>query len=167
VPDMTQISAMYSLIPADSPTINVSSASGKAGDEVTVTISLDHNPGIAGYGLTLLYDTDRLTFISAEAGDAMRDNFNYVKGLAGENSISFEAFNSRGEYSYTGSILFTATFKINEGVRAGVIDGNDFVFGYFDDFNDGFSIADATGVAVYDVTQGIIAVEEWQEILPL
>jgi hypothetical protein len=48
---------------ADSPVIRVSEAKGGPGQEVSVTISFENNPGIAGYKLTLTYDSSRLEFI--------------------------------------------------------------------------------------------------------
>ncbi|MCL2291619.1 MAG: hypothetical protein FWC30_00910, partial [Candidatus Bathyarchaeota archaeon] len=37
------------------PTVWVSSVTGKAGETVTFTVSVENNPGISGYGMTLVY----------------------------------------------------------------------------------------------------------------
>ena len=48
--------------------LKVSSASGEVGDTVIIEINIENNPGIAGTVLLVIFDSDVLEVISAEAG---------------------------------------------------------------------------------------------------
>jgi len=100
-------------------TVKVSSETSKAGEEVTLTVSLENNPGIAHYSLTMEYP-DELTFVSATAGDIFDSYFKY-KQESGEVTIS--AISPNGADVTGDTTLYTVTFKVNEGVRSGFIDG--------------------------------------------
>lgn len=53
---------------AENPTFSVSSATGKAGDEVTVVVEIENNPGIWAYNYGIEYDTTRLEKVSYTGG---------------------------------------------------------------------------------------------------
>ena len=139
----------------------VSSAEGRAGREVTLTVSLENNPGIASYGITMQYDKSRLTYVSATKGDIKTDTFyardnNYFHELA-DNQINFNAYTLEGEAIKTGSDLFTVRFKINEETEPCIIDGDDLKFDYVLVGRDGFAIS-GTEVIYPFVKQGSISV---------
>ncbi|MCL2641988.1 MAG: dockerin type I domain-containing protein [Candidatus Bathyarchaeota archaeon] len=99
--------------------IYVSSTAGRAGGEVTLTVSLMDNPGIASYSLTMKYPSELLTFVRADNGDVLDFNFGYVTSVAGQVSVS--ATSKDGADVATGTTLFTVTFKIADNVKDGVI----------------------------------------------
>ncbi|MCL1809113.1 MAG: dockerin type I domain-containing protein [Clostridiales bacterium] len=134
----------------------VSSGSGKAGEEVTLAVALEENPGVSSYGLTMKYDKDKLEYVSAAVGDIIAENFAAVPIL--ENSMTFSAFTTSGASVTGGTVLFTMTFKIKDGTAGGVIEGSSLELGYFDMF-DGFAIS-STEVAKFGVQQGKITVED-------
>ncbi len=90
-------------------TLALSSAEGKRGDTVTVTVSAQSNPGFAYMLLTLSYDTEVLTLMGVEAnGSAL------TLGHAG-NAISLDAAR---DYTEDGT-LFTLTFRVAEDAAGG------------------------------------------------
>jgi hypothetical protein len=99
---------------AGGPLVKVSSASGKAGDVVTLTVTLENNPGIPAFYLSLPYDKDRLTYVSAAAGDIVDSNF---VALDQGDSIIVSAVSANGAEIKSGSVLFTVKFKIKAGVK--------------------------------------------------
>lgn len=97
------------------PTFVVSDASGRAGDTVTVDISIKNNPGIVSFRLDIGYDADKFeltgcsagVFSKASFGDMSQEPFviNWVDTLGGNNDAN--------------GTIATLTFKINEGVDVG------------------------------------------------
>ena len=64
------IAAMtMSAVAADAPTISVGAASGNPGDTVTVTLSIENNPGVCAMILTPTYDTAALRLDGAKLSD--------------------------------------------------------------------------------------------------
>ncbi|MCL2641990.1 MAG: dockerin type I domain-containing protein [Candidatus Bathyarchaeota archaeon] len=104
------------------PTINVSSAVGKAGDEVTLTVMLENNPGIASYSLTMKHPSE-LEFVRAEQGNILTYNFRTTTTVDGQVSLSANSEN--GADVATGTTLFTITFKIGTDVENGTIIAED------------------------------------------
>ena len=102
--------------------VSVSDTSGKAGDEVTMNVSLENNPGIASFSLTMLYP-DELEFISSQPGDIISDNYYCYSPANGQINVSATSFD--GADVAFGTVLFTLTFRIKDGAEAGVIDGID------------------------------------------
>ena len=100
------------------PMVCLSTATGKAGNEVTLTATLENNPGIASYTLSMKYPND-LELISVQNGDILTSNF-MTKQKPGQ--ISFGATSPQGQDVSTGSVLFKITFLIKAGVEEGVID---------------------------------------------
>jgi len=139
----------------ESPHICVSNATGYAGKEVTLTASLENNPGIAVYALTMKYP-EELIFVRAEKGDILTGFFDAYSVTEGQ--VSIIAASSDGDDVVTGSILFTITFMIKAGTPNGTIVGLDLGFHRegdqignqnYERLNDAFSF-----------TQGIITVPE-------
>jgi DNA-directed RNA polymerase subunit RPC12/RpoP len=119
---------------ADEPTILIPNTSGKAGETVILTVSLENNPGLASYGITLYYDPAKLIYESAEPGNLLVSNF--VDIVIGTNEVNFNSYNSRGDFE-TGSVLFTVTLKIDEDIIDSVLDDKTVLFAYdpvFDNF---------------------------------
>jgi len=112
------------------PTVPVSNVVGKAGDEVTLTVTLENNPGIASYSLTMVYPSE-LEFVCAEQGDVLDSNFRATTTVAGQVSLS--ATSENGDDVTTGTVLFTITFKIGDDVEDGVIinENAGLVLGFF------------------------------------
>jgi hypothetical protein len=106
--------------------IHVPSVVGKMGDEVTLTVTLENNPGIAMYSLTMRYPTE-LEFVRVAKGDILGANFQYLTTVAGQVSVG--ATSENGADVTSGTILFTITFRINEEPENGVIDN--LVIGFF------------------------------------
>ena len=101
------------------PIVTVSDEICQAGDEVTLTVSLTNNPGIASFSLTLEYP-DELTFIEAQAGDIINSNF---RASADNGVISVCATSENGADVAAGTILFTITFRVSEDTKTDCIDG--------------------------------------------
>ena len=56
---------------APSAVIAFGQVTGKPGGQVTVPVTVQNNPGIAGFRFWIAYDTDALTYVSAEKAEAM------------------------------------------------------------------------------------------------
>ncbi|MBR4282581.1 MAG: hypothetical protein IKT35_02595, partial [Clostridia bacterium] len=91
--------------------VTVSNATGKQGDEVTVTVSLGKYTTIAAYGAELVYDETVLQLVSMAEGyfcDAVNAANGRAIGIASKN--------------VTSGSLFTATFKILKGTGPFTVD---------------------------------------------
>jgi len=98
--------------------INVSSVSGRVGDEVTQVATLEKNPGIASYTLTYKFP-EELVFIRALPGDILTGAFYANTDVAGQ--VTLYATSQFGTDVNTGSIMFEILFKINENPLDGKI----------------------------------------------
>ena len=134
----------------NTPIVHVTSVAGRAGDEVTLTVLLKNNPGIASYSITMCYP-DTLTYVSASMGDILASNFYTMPTL---EQVTVIAASPMGTDISTGNILFTLTFKIKEGTPVGVIDG--LCLGYFNEGLDG--IKHNEKLEHYLIDQGIITI---------
>jgi hypothetical protein len=56
---------------ADSPSLKVSDISGKAGEDISVTVSIDSNPGIAGYTIIMTYNPNNLEYIGGNNNETI------------------------------------------------------------------------------------------------
>ncbi|MCL1975629.1 MAG: bacterial Ig-like domain-containing protein, partial [Firmicutes bacterium] len=155
------ITAKAAVAAAD-PMVRVSNVSGKAGEEVTLAISFENNPGIAFFGLTLQYDKNKLTYIRSSLGDIIKDNWLVLEDFYNNHSLTFSASVANGVDSLTGSTLFTVTFKIKEGTSSGIIKGTDLLLDYLD-MMDGFT--SDRKFLYYNITQGEITVEPDKALL--
>ncbi len=100
----------------DAPTIVVSEATGVAGDEVEVTISLKNNPGIAAMRLMVEYDS-ALTLLSITDCGNYGDH-EFTQDMS-KNPVAL-VYNSATEENMTNDgDIATLKFKINKGTLAG------------------------------------------------
>lgn len=72
----------------DGGLLTADSVVGKAGDTVTVSVSISNNPGIIATKLSLDYDTEVMKLISVENGNVFKEN-TFVAG----NDVSALPFN--------------------------------------------------------------------------
>jgi len=102
----------------------VSSASGEAGDEVEIEITVSNNPGIAGFILTLEFDSELLEFDeeSFTPGEILADGkveTNFNEPDADVDSIKIVWYCAE-DFTEDG-VVFTMTFTISEDAPAGEI----------------------------------------------
>jgi uncharacterized repeat protein (TIGR02543 family) len=95
-----------------STSIHVTSATARAGEEVTLTVSIENNPGIASYSITMRYP-DTLTYVSPVMGD-FTSNFNADTTIAGQVTVT--ATSPMGADVSSGRVLFGLIFKINDAL---------------------------------------------------
>ena len=79
----------------------------KAGDEVTLNVSIANNPGFAAFDFTVKYDRDKLELTKAEKGN-IEGNFTGNKDT-GKVNLYVDA--NAGEHTDDG-VLFTLTFNV-------------------------------------------------------
>ena len=97
--------------------ISVANVTGRAGNEVNVSISVANNPGIAGMALTVNYDR-ALTLVSVSDGGILGSSLhtsNYSLNpyyLSWANDTATENFTANG-------VIATLTFKIAENAAEG------------------------------------------------
>lgn len=97
------------------PTIRVSDAGEAArGAEVSVTVSLENNPGIMSFSLTVSYDNTRLSLVSLEQGSLTSSEFWTVNGARATWLAS-------SDVAYDGVIL-TANFTVLDDAPLGDAD---------------------------------------------
>ena len=96
---------------AENPTFSVSSATGKAGDEVTVVVEIANNPGIWAYNYGIEYDTTRLEKVSYTGGGMDGGIWTIDKKVLWESS-TFDNSTYNGE-------TVVLKFKVKEDAPAG------------------------------------------------
>ncbi len=100
------------------PTVTVTNASGKAGEEVSVTVALSHNTGISGVQIELGYDASVLSYTSAQT--VSNGMFAQVSPTAGANPFKFVSAHL-GLKEVKGDVTFaTVNFKIADDAKAGI-----------------------------------------------
>ena len=100
-------------IPLSSPNIfTVSSASGKSGEQVTLSVDLTGAVELCGFDMALSYDGEVLKFVSLDAEHSMDVVANHVSA---DGKIYFN-FSSRQNRTTDGKIL-TATFTVKSGAE--------------------------------------------------
>ena len=144
---------------AENTRLVVTNTAGKAGAEVTVSVLLENNPGIAVYGIVMQYNPATLTFVAATTGDIFPANDDTFRGdwRLSDSQIRILDHNPRGGLLFSGITLFTVTLRINEGVGAGVLSEDNLRFAYVCPVRDGF----ATGRRAerFEIVQGTVTVE--------
>jgi hypothetical protein len=94
-----------------SPAYVVSSASGKTGGTVTITVSIENNPGLVAAGFTVKYDATQVSLQSVKAGSVLK-GFSYKDyPLSSQCKISFSDDNVTKDIK-TNGVLVTLTFKL-------------------------------------------------------
>lgn len=105
------IAAMtMSAVAVGAPTISVGAASGNPGDTVTVTLSIENNPGVCAMILTPTYDTAALRLDGAKLSDDFDGMLECV------NKIVW--IHSGGDSQNNGTFL-TLSFTVLDSARAG------------------------------------------------
>lgn len=101
---------------AGSTSISVGTVDGKAGQTVTVPVSISGNPGIAGYSLKVDFDTNALTLNSMTAGSLISGNGTFSVNNEAHivNWYTVDNMTGNGE-------LLKLSFTVKEGVAEGTI----------------------------------------------
>ncbi len=97
------------VVPDDAQTMVVSSGEAKPGDTVTLSVSLNNNPGICAFTLSFEYDADALTLESVARSDSLGGQFTYAK-----KAVWF----ALGDYKKDGDIL-SLTFRVSPDAKSG------------------------------------------------
>lgn len=106
---LSSVSAVFAW--ADGAAISVSTAAdARTGEEVSLSVNLDANPGIAGINVTVVYDTERLSLISCEPTG-------FSGGLWNVNGNRAMWANTK-DSTYTGPIL-NLKFKVLDKAPVG------------------------------------------------
>lgn len=90
---------------ADETKITVESVDAARGEEVTVAVSIEGNPGFAATKITLEFDTTALELVSIDVTDMLLD------GAAVNNEKGIVSFARTSNVTEDG-VLMTATFKV-------------------------------------------------------
>jgi transcription elongation GreA/GreB family factor len=114
----------YTVIAITAPTLTVGTVSGHPGDEVSVTVSLANNPGLATFTLNLNFDKSKLQPVSITQGAALTVGSivsNIQSGLdpAQLDYVSAVWYNTTN--TTANGVLYTVKFKIKDGLGDGVI----------------------------------------------
>lgn len=101
---------------AGSASISVGTVDGKAGQTVTVPVSISGNPGIAGYSLKIDFDTNALTLNSMTAGSLISGNGTFSVNNEAHivNWYTVDNMTGNGE-------LLKLSFTVKEGAAEGTI----------------------------------------------
>ena len=95
-------------VDVETPTISFDTVETEAGETVTLQLSIDNNPGIAGLAVSLKYDTNVLSLTETKKG-TLFSGFTAAKNFAWDESEDVTA----------DGILATFTFKILETAASG------------------------------------------------
>ncbi|MBQ9922595.1 MAG: hypothetical protein IJO52_10425 [Clostridia bacterium] len=118
---------------AQDTTITVGEVSGKAGETVTVPVSISNNTGVAGATLTITY-SPKLTLTSAVSGAAFGElDFTHTEGLHNPCNLMWDS--QSGEASGDG-VIANLTFTIPSSAKVGEKYEVKCSYRYGDVFND-------------------------------
>ena len=92
----------------------LSSTQGKKGDEVTIKMTLQSNPGLAGLQYTIKYDTSALSLVSAKGIESTFSD--PIVNTENEGAIVYVFAEARSN-TRTGDLM-EATFKILDGANS-------------------------------------------------
>lgn len=93
--------------------------SGKAGQTVTVNLKIANNPAIAGFSVTVGYDSENLEFVSAE--NQIEGGYAVVNSkTAGKARLM--CTKAGGNTLDSNGLCYTVTFRIKESVPQGSLD---------------------------------------------
>lgn len=111
--------AAISALAASNPTISLEKKEAYVGDEVSIAVSIENNPGIWGMDLRISYDKTAMTLISVENGNFYQ-NSEWTKGNlnADAYTLSYEA-GALENISTASGTLAILNFKINENAAPG------------------------------------------------
>lgn len=111
---------------AEKAVLQVSTVSGHRGDEVSVTVSLTSNPGIAGLVFSLTFDNKVLKLVDVKEPANTDDEFIFYEPIIKNDAINDTSINYIGYAFASGKsnitktgIVYTATFKILDEAAIG------------------------------------------------
>ena len=113
-------------------TFSLDKVEGKAGENVTVKVSISNNPGLAGFSVSVVYDPEKLEYVSAQnkvPGGYSTENCEKVevedeegKTIKKEKGILHVMSTLAGLNPVTlNDVCYEVTFKIKNGTPAGEI----------------------------------------------
>jgi len=98
--------------------ISASSAEGRPGEKVTVDISVENNPGIAGFVFNIVYSSGALEFVAAE-GSMLTDDVTAGNFEISESLRSLRALWVSSKAIINDGVLYSVTFKIKDDAPEG------------------------------------------------
>lgn len=104
--------------------LTVGTVSGRAGEKVTVPITISENPGIAGFNLVINYDKNLLTPVSIEKGSALTAGTLTSNIQQGGDMASYDAVTAywvNPENVTADGEILKVTFEIAENAEEGEI----------------------------------------------
>lgn len=111
---------------AEKAVLQISTVSGHRGDEVSVTVSLTSNPGIAGLVFSLTFDNKVLKLVDVKEPANTDDEFIFYEPIIKNDAINDTSINYIGYAFASGKsnitktgIVYTATFKILDEAAIG------------------------------------------------
>ncbi len=110
----------YTVINSDSPLIEVSTAKGKAGQNIDVTISLANNPGIISMMLSLSYDNSYLTLTDVKDAGVLGSAMHSDAYITVPYTLSWANDTATSNFMVNGNIV-TLTFKVADDAPEGDI----------------------------------------------
>ncbi len=111
--------AAISALAVSNPTISLEKKKAYVGDEVSIAVSIENNPGIWGMDLRISYDKTAMKLTSVENGNFYQ-NSEWTKGNLNADiyTLSYEAGGLENISTASGT-LATLNFKINENAVPG------------------------------------------------
>ena len=108
-----------STIESTEPTIALESVVAENGEEVSIKVTVENNPGVWGMDIKISYDKEALTLMSVDNGNFYQ-NSEWTKGnLKGDVYIlSYEA-GELEDITTTSGTLATLNFKVNDSATVG------------------------------------------------
>ena len=129
------VSLVSPALAAGTPTVSISSGEVKAGESVTLTVSIKDNPGLAALRLYIYFDTDafevdvdegiELAGAFASRGSYMTNTIEDARasgryqGHAGKDGVVFLWFNSSGRNTTGDGAVMTITLKAKASAANG------------------------------------------------
>ena len=112
-----QAAKVFEGVKAPQPVFKVSNVTAKAGEQITVTVNFEHNPGLLGTMLTLTYDEDVLTLTAAKNGSTL-SGLSYMKPSRFKSGCNFVWYGNNVSPAKDGTVL-TLTFTVAADAPAG------------------------------------------------
>ncbi len=144
--------AAISAFAVSNPTISLEKKKAYAGDEVSIAVSIENNPGIWGMDLRISYDKTAMTLTSVENGNFYQ-NSEWTKGNLNADiyTLSYEAGGLENISTAAGT-LATLNFKINENAVPGTYE-----------IKAGYTAGDIINISfdeiAFDISNGSVTVE--------
>ena len=105
---------------SNTPLITIEEVSAKPGDEISIDIRIDHNPGVLGMALTAHFDETQLKLLNVETGEVFKDvlDFTSSKELGDGVKFLWDGIDIADSDIKDGVIL-NMQFKVNDYAKAG------------------------------------------------